>query len=69
MTEPDMEADTLAVKEGGETPFLMEPLLLRSDSVQRVHLTDLALSLVQKSAGFRRSIPGSIGRPAADRRR
>jgi Fic family protein len=38
----------------------MEPLLIGSDSRHRQVLTDLALDLAQKSAGFRHSLPPSI---------
>src|SRR3984885_6986473 len=42
----------------GETISSMEPLLLGAR--HREHLTDLALDLTQKSAGFRASLPTSI---------
>jgi Fic family protein len=38
----------------------MEPLLIREGSRHRGGLTDLVLDLVQKSAGFRRSLPESL---------
>jgi Fic family protein len=38
----------------------MEPLLLGESSPYRVTLTDLALELAQRSAGFRRSLPQSL---------
>lgn len=38
----------------------MEPLLISQDSRHRPALTDLALDLAQKSAGFRRSLPESL---------
>ena len=41
----------------GELPSLMEPLLITDSSRHRGPLTDLALDLAQKSAGFRRSLP------------
>lgn len=43
-----------------ELVSLMEPLLIGSDSRHRGPLTDLALDLTQKSAGFRRSLPPSL---------
>jgi Fic family protein len=44
----------------GEAADLMEPLLLGEGSRHRAELTDLALELAQRSAGFRRSLPGSL---------
>ncbi|MCC7328684.1 MAG: Fic family protein [Gammaproteobacteria bacterium] len=44
----------------------MEPLLLREDSRHRAALTDLALELAQKSAGFRRSLPENLVSSLAD---
>src|ERR1700734_900292 len=59
------EADTFAVDRDEIVP-LMEPLLIGSDSRHREGLTDLALDLTQKSAGFRRSLPLSILASLAD---
>jgi Fic family protein len=59
--EADIEAE-----DRGETVPLMEPLLIGQDSRHREGLTDLALSLIQKSAGFRRSLPPSILTSLAD---
>jgi Fic family protein len=44
----------------GEAPALMEPLLIGEPSRHRTGLTDLALDLAQKSAGFHRSLPASM---------
>ena len=44
----------------------MEPLLISQDSRHRPALTDIALDLVQKSAGFRRSLPESLLASLAD---
>src|SRR3974377_643738 len=55
----DIKADIKAAKDRGENVSLMEPLLIGSDSKHRPELTDLAVELAQKSAGFRRSLPGS----------
>ncbi len=41
----------------GEPVSMMEPLLIGGDSRHRPALTDLALDLVQRSAGLRRSLP------------
>lgn len=63
--EPDKKADMIAM-DRGEAVAGMEPLLLREDSRHRAGLTDLALELAQKSAGFRRSLPESIVASLAD---
>ncbi|HXQ27327.1 MAG TPA: Fic family protein [Candidatus Acidoferrales bacterium] len=55
-----MKADTKAAEDGGELISLMEPLLIGEGSRHRGELTDLALELAQKSAGFRRSLPESL---------
>jgi Fic family protein len=44
----------------GERCALMEPLVLGEGSRHRGELTDLALELAQRSAGFRRSLPASL---------
>jgi Fic family protein len=51
-----MSSDT-SPPDRGEQTFLIEPMLLGSSSPARGVLTDLALELAQKSAGFRRSLP------------
>jgi hypothetical protein len=53
-------------QDGGETVFLMEPLLIGSDSRHRPELTDLAVDLAARSAGFRRSLPIGLGDSLAD---
>src|SRR5216684_7389696 len=58
--EADKKADIEPVKDRGETISLMEPLLIGDSSRHRAALTDLALELAQKSAGFRRSLPESV---------
>jgi Fic family protein len=50
----------------GEPVSLMEPLLIGDGSRHRGALTDLALDLTQKSAGFRRSLPPSLLASLAD---
>src|SRR5580698_2536241 len=50
----------------GESTVLMEPLLIGQMSRDRSHLTDLAFELTQKSAGFRRSLPGNLLTSLAD---
>lgn len=64
--EPDNKADMKAAADRGETVSEMEPLLLREDSRHRAGLTDLALELAQRSAGFRRSLPESLVTSLAD---
>ncbi len=64
--EEDIEADIGAATDFGETVSMMEPLLIAEGSKHRSHLTDLALELAQKSAGFRRSLPESLLASLAD---
>lgn len=49
-----------------ESTDLMEPMLIGEGSRHRAGLTDLALELAQKSAGFRRSLPESTLASLAD---
>jgi Fic family protein len=44
----------------GESLSMMEPLFISEGSVHRKKLTDLAMELVAKSTGFKRSLPPSI---------
>jgi Fic family protein len=60
-----IQADIDAV-DRGEVVSLMEPLLVSESSRHRTPLTDLALDLTQKSAGFRRSLPPSMLASLAD---
>src|SRR3954451_14648998 len=64
--EPDIKADTKAVEDRRESIGLMESLLIGESSRHRTALTDLALELAQKSAGFRRSLPESLLASLAD---
>ena len=59
------EADIVADDRGEIVP-MMEPLLIGSDSRHREALTDLALELTRKAAGFRRSLPSSVLASLAD---
>ncbi len=54
-----MESDIKAA-DRGELDSAMEPLLIGDGSPRQGELTDLALDLAQKSAGFRRSLPPSL---------
>ncbi len=56
----DNKPDIKAADARGEGVGLMEPLVLGEGSRHRPELTDLALELAQRSAGFRRSLPGSL---------
>jgi hypothetical protein len=56
----DIKQDIKAAKDRGESVSLMEPLLIGESSCRRPGLTDLALELAQRSAGFRRSLPESL---------
>jgi Fic family protein len=58
--EPDKTPAKKPAKYRGESIGLMEPLLIGSDSRHRPALTDLAVELAAKSAGFRRSLPESL---------
>src|SRR5580658_293213 len=60
-----MKADIKA-EDRSESPSLMEPFLIGDGSRHRAALTDLALELTQKSAGFRRSLPPSLLTSLAD---
>ena len=57
--EEDTKADILA-PDRGESIALMEPLLISEDSRHRAALTDLAIDLAGRSAGFRRSLPAGV---------
>jgi len=54
-----MKPDIEGAADRGEAVSMMEPMLVGEGSRERAVLTDLALELVQKSAGFRRSLPKS----------
>jgi hypothetical protein len=56
----DIEADVEAVQDRGEAVAMMDPTLIAEGSKYRPGLTDLALELAQRSAGFRRSLPESL---------
>src|SRR5439155_25758801 len=62
----DIEQDIKAVKDEGEPTSVMEPLLVGETARRRAGLTDLALQLAQRSAGFRRSLPSSLLTSLAD---
>ena len=61
-----MKSDIEPAENRCETVSEMEPLLIGEGSRHRPGLTDLALELAQKSAGFRRSLPESLLASLAD---
>src|SRR5215467_10094983 len=62
----DIKPDISPVRDRGESTALMEPLLIGEASQHRGTLTDLAVELAQKAAGFRRSLPESLSASLAD---
>src|SRR6202030_3490573 len=52
--------------DGKEPVSLMEPMLISEGSRFRGELTDLAIELAARSAGFRRSLPDGIVTALAD---
>src|SRR6266498_4535089 len=62
----DIEADISAVIDRKETVALMEPLLIAEGSRHRGELTDLAVDVAARSAGFRRSLPNGVRTALAD---
>jgi len=58
--EPTHKPDVKTVEDRGEATNQMEPLVLGEANSKRRALSDLALELAQRSAGFRRSLPPSI---------
>jgi Fic family protein len=62
----DKKADISAVSDQGEMPSLMEPLLIGETSRHRGELTNLAVELAARSAGFRRSLPPGVLAALAD---
>jgi Fic family protein len=62
----DIKEDIRTASDRGESLFLMEPLLVGETSPHRGKLTDMAVELAQKAAGFRRSLPESLLASLAD---
>ena len=50
----------------GESPALIEPLLVSETSKHRIALTDLSVELASSAAGFRRSLPDGVVTALAD---
>ena len=66
LDKPDIKADIEAAYDRGDSIGAMEPLRLPEGNAARGRLTDLALELAQKSAGFRHSLPANILTSLAD---
>src|SRR5216684_83741 len=62
----DTKEDIVTAPDRGESIALMEPLLIGETSRHRGKLTDMALELAQKAAGFRRSLPETLLASLAD---
>ena len=62
----DKKADISEVADRHEPVTAMEPLLIGGDFPRRGPLTDLAVELAGKSAGFRRSLPPGVMSALAD---
>src|SRR5580704_3376255 len=62
----DAEADIQPAADRGEATSFMEPLLIGEGSRHRGALTDLAVELAGKAAGFRRSLPPGVLAALAD---
>jgi Fic family protein len=62
----DTKEDIVTAPDRGESIAMMEPLLISETSRHRGKLTDMALELAQKAAGFRRSLPESLLASLAD---
>ncbi|MAT64336.1 MAG: cell filamentation protein Fic [Gammaproteobacteria bacterium] len=56
----DIEADMEEAVDRGEATAIMEPLQISEGSPHREELTELAVDLAAKSAGFRRSLPDGV---------
>lgn len=57
INKPDKKQDILKAIDREESLSLMEPLTISANSPHRKILTDLAIELAAKSAGFKRSLP------------
>lgn len=64
--DPDIKEDIPAAIDRNESTGLMEPLLIGESSRHRGPLTDLAVDLASRAAGFRRSLPDGIRKALAD---
>src|SRR6266511_4058701 len=55
-----MKPDTSEITDRGESPSMMEPILISEGSRHRGALTDLAVEVAARAAGFRRSLPEGV---------
>ncbi len=62
----DIKADIAAVTDRGENVSAMEPMLIGETAKERGELTDLAVDLAARAAGFRRSLPDGVRGALAD---
>ena len=62
----DIKVDMKGVEDRRETVGLIEPLLISESARRRGDLTDLALELAQRAAGFRKSLPDGVMTALAD---
>ncbi len=62
----DKKEDIDEASDRGEAVTMMTPLIIGEDSRHRKALTDLAIDLAGKAAGFRRSLPASMQAALAD---
>src|SRR5579872_6643797 len=61
----DIKPDILLPVDRSENLSMMEPLFISENSRHRKELTDLAMELAVKSAGFRRSLPSALQKSLA----
>ena len=64
--KPDIKVDIVTAADRGESIGLMEPLRIGEGAPQRAPLTDLAVDLAARAAGFRRSLPDGVRGALAD---
>lgn len=62
----DEEADIRPAQDRGESPTLMETMVLSEDSRHRPALSDLAIDLAAASSGLRHSLPSGVARALAE---
>jgi len=55
-----MKPDTSEITDRGESPSMIEPILISEGSRHRGALTDLAVEVAARAAGFRRSLPEGV---------
>lgn len=65
-TKADIRKHKAGAGDRGENPSLMEPMRIGDTSRHRAALSDLALELAARSAGFRSSVPAGMRTSLAD---